>query len=152
MSASVLSQRFVWQTGSTQPSQVSRVQRTGKAIPCTYAPSIRCALQFTRTVSGAAPTAGSELIRKRSPSGENRILKQNDAWCDDSSVEQNVGDSGHHFAVRGIYRDRHQPLVRINVVEFLAIPTPTCLRTAAVRNLKTTAGTRERRNKHLGRK
>ena len=29
-----------------------------------------CAFQFTRTVSGAAPTAGSELIRKRSPSGE----------------------------------------------------------------------------------
>src|SRR4051794_8912798 len=26
--------------------------------------------QLARTVSGAAPTAGSELIRKRSPSGE----------------------------------------------------------------------------------
>jgi len=29
-----------------------------------------CAFQFARTVSGAAPTAGSELIKKRSPSGE----------------------------------------------------------------------------------
>ena len=29
-----------------------------------------CAFQFARTVSGAAPTAGSELIKKRCPSGE----------------------------------------------------------------------------------
>jgi hypothetical protein len=95
--------------------------------------------QRMSTVTGAAPTAGRLLIRKRLPFAATAYWKRATRARDDFRLKENVRTSWNQLAILEIYRNRHKLLLIADVEQFFAICPPPRLATALSRNLNSPA-------------